>query len=380
MLEITQAMWQPSGRRDEIFAYLDDVAARIRQRAKGLDTDGAFPTEDIADLASIGVLGTVFGPGGSGIAIGEPDTLMAMLRIIGHASLPVGRLIEGHVNAAALIARYGTPAQRAFAHEDARGGALFGVWNTEGADGVGLTEGPHGLRLRGRKTFASGSGFLARPLITARTEDGGLLMVLPRLDRRRRADLSEWRAHGMRASATGSFDFTGIEVAPADIIGGNGDYYRQPAFSAGAWRFAAVQLGGIERLIDEARGHLRDTQRGDDPHQLARMGEAAIAAETARLWVERAGHLAEAPDASDDAERTVAYVDLARCAVERCGLDVLQLVSRSIGLSAFLRGRAIERVGRDLATYLRQPAPDRTLCAGAAYVVEDEAPFSELWR
>ncbi len=94
------------------------------------------------------------------------------------------------------------------------------------------------------------------------------------------------------ASATGSFDFTGIEVAPADIIGGNGDYYRQPAFSAGAWRFAAVQLGGIEQLIGRRADRLRGTQRGDDPHQLARMGEAAIAAETARLWSGRAVHLA----------------------------------------------------------------------------------------
>ena len=84
-----------------------------------------------------------------------------------------------------------------------------------------------------------------------------------------RADLGEWCAHGMRASATGSFDFSGVEVVPGQVVGADGDYHRQPLFSGGAWRFAAVQLGGIERLLDEARLHLRRAGRAEDqaaPH------------------------------------------------------------------------------------------------------------------
>ena len=44
----------------------------------------------------------------------------------------------------------------------------------------------------------------------------------------------------MRASATGAVDFSGVPVEPIEIVGGDGDYERQPAFSGGAWRFAAV--------------------------------------------------------------------------------------------------------------------------------------------
>jgi alkylation response protein AidB-like acyl-CoA dehydrogenase len=203
-------------------------------------------------------------------------------------------------------------------------------------------------------------------------------MVLPRLDSAPRADLSAWRAHGMRASASGSFDFTGLRVEPHDIIGQPGDYHRQPHFSAGAWRFCAVQLGGIERVVEEARSFLRHRERDGDPHQRARIGEAMIAAETARLWVERAAHLAEENDADEAA--IIAYVDLARCAVERCGLQVIELVQRSVGLSAFLRSSPVERLVRDLATYLRQPAPDRALCEAAAYVLGQKQPICELWR
>jgi hypothetical protein len=43
------------------------------------------------------------------------------------------------------------------------------------------------------------------------------------------------------------------------------------------------------------------------------------------------------------------------------------LVQRSLGLSAFLRSNPVERMCRDLATYLRQPAPDEAFAVAAAY-------------
>jgi alkylation response protein AidB-like acyl-CoA dehydrogenase len=92
----------------------------------------------------------------------------------------------------------------------------------------------------------------------------------------------------MRASASGQVNFSGIEVTNDSIIGGPDDFHRQPMFSVGAWRFAAVQLGGIATLYDLARAQLVSTGRGDNPHQLARMGTAAMAVESARLWIFRA--------------------------------------------------------------------------------------------
>jgi alkylation response protein AidB-like acyl-CoA dehydrogenase len=181
----------------------------------------------------------------------------------------------------------------------------------------------------------------------------------------------------MRASATGAVDFTGIRVAPDEIIGGDGDYERQPFFSGGAWRFAAVQQGGMERLFALLRQHLRETKRGDDPHQAARFGEASIAVETARLWVHRAAGVADAPAS---AENTVAYVNLARLAVERAGLTLMELVHRSVGLQSFMRPHPIERISRDLATYLRQPGPDRALTTAAAWMLAQEGETLDLWN
>ena len=82
-----------------------------------------------------------------------------------------------------------------------------------------------------------------------------------------------------------------------------------------------------------------------------------MAVETARLWVAQAATIAEAPLGSRAPEQLVAYVNLARLAVEAAALDLMQLVQRSVGLQAFLRPNPIERISRDLATYLRQPGP-----------------------
>jgi len=184
----------------------------------------------------------------------------------------------------------------------------------------------------------------------------------------------------MRGSATGAVDFTGVEIAPLEIVGNEGDYERQPWFSAGAWRFAAVHLGGMERLFDLLRQHLRATNRGHDPHQAARLGRAAMAIETARLWVAQAASIAEAPLGSRAPEQLVAFVNLARLAVEAAALDLMQLVQRSVGLQAFLRPNPIERISRDLATYLRQPGPDRALMDAATWILAQPVGVQDLWR
>ena len=354
------------------------VASLSAGRADAQDRDDGFPAEDVADLARLGLLAAPVPGEEGGAGLGrEPDAadLAEILRLVGSGSLALGRVYEGHVNALDLVLRYAAPTERRALLADAVSGHLFGVWNTEpAADGLVLGEDGS---LRGQKTFASGAGRVTRALVTARrpgrTEPEMLVVAL---DPNTRADLSAWRAQGMRASATGTVDLTGL--APLARLGGLDDYHREPHFSGGAWRFAAVQLGGIEAVFEAWRGHLARTGRGVDPHQLARLGEGAIALEGARSFVTRAAGLV-AHDAVPP-ERIVAFVGLTRLAVERAGLEVLGLAQRSVGLQGFLRGHPLERLSRDLATYLRQPAPDRALTAAAATILAADGPVDRLWN
>lgn len=356
------------------------VAAAAAARAGEQDRDDGFPAEDVAALGHLGLLSAPIPSEEGGVGLGEEPgacNLAAVLRLVGYGSLALGRIYEGHVNALQLVARYGTLAQGSRLFADARAGHLFGVWNTD-APGDCLQLGDD-RRLRGVKAFASGAGYVTRALVTVKREPGAppLMLVVP-LEPGSRADLTGWRAHGMRASATGTVDFKDIAVTEDEILGTWDDYHRQPTFSGGAWRFAAVQLGGIEAVFDAWRGHLAALGRGCDPHQLARLGEGAIAVEGARHWVERAARIVYEDDLVP--ERIVAFVNLARLAVERAGLDVLQLAQRSVGLQGFLREHPLERLSRDLATYLRQPAPDRALTTAAAEILQGGGMADDLFE
>ena len=344
--------------------------------AADLDRDDAFPERLLAAGRDLGLLTAPLSRANGGFGLAAERScaprLCQLLRMVGRISLPLGRLYEGHVNAIALIERYGRPTQVERFAKDAQAGHLFGVWNTETGRGLKLDRG----QLSGSKVFASGAGRVTRPLVTAQTVDKTVLMVVPSLSPMTRADLGSWQAQGMRASASGSVDFTGLVATVNEIVGGPGDYLRQPMFSGGAWRFAAVQQGGIERVYDIWRTHLKKTGRADDPHQQARLAQGAIAVETARLWVERAAGL----EYDDDPRRGVAYVNMARLAVERAGLDVLEGAQRSVGLAGFMRTHDLERQSRDLATYLRQPAPDRALVTTAAFIADSLDKTADLWR
>ena len=360
-------------------ARAKEVAEKAFARAGAHDEDGAYPAADINALHESGLLMAVLpvkwgGVGLAGLALSE------VLRSIGSGSLPLGRLFEGHVNALELVLRYGNDQRVELVAAETRAGNIFGVWNTDDSNGLRLIHRHERSWLEGRKVLASGAGHIERPLVTATDERGRRLMVLPKLRASDRIDLSGWKAHGMRASATGAVDFTGVEIEPIEIVGREGDYERQPWFSAGAWRFAAVQLGGMERLFDLLRRHLQETARGRDAHQAARVGTSAMAIETARLWVTRAATIAESPLGSRAPEQLVAYVNLARLAVEAAALDLMQLVQRSVGLQAFMRPNPIERISRDLATYLRQPGPDRTLTDAAAWILAQPVSAEDLWR
>ena len=285
-----------------------------------------------------------------------------------------GDSFEGHVNALELVLAFGTPAQQARAADDAHAGHLFGVWNTQGADGVRLLEQRDGsIVMDGAKTFCSGAGHVTRVFANgARIQpdgtDAGWQMALVPLDgEASRVTPDSWPAEGMRASASGRVDFAGLALSAQALVGAPGDYFREPHFNGGAVRFAAVHAGGARALFDATVAYLRGLDRTGDPHQRARLGRAAIACETADLWLLGAARLRES---GAEASAESAYAAMTRTAVERACLDVLEIADRAVGARGLMRPSTVERVGRDLRLYLRQPAPDAVLDAAGGAVLD----------
>ncbi|MFD2784811.1 acyl-CoA dehydrogenase family protein [Hymenobacter rubripertinctus] len=359
------------------------LAPRLLAQAPHSDHEGAFPETEFRWLREAGLLTAPLAPDQGGSGLTEPahtNELLSTLRHIGRGNLAVGRVYEGHVNAWQLLRRFGRPAQVAGWAADARAGHLFGVWNTEGPDGVKLEPLPGGrYRLRGSKTFGSGAGHLTRPLLTAALPDGGWqMLVLPADTRVPQYDSSFWRPLGMRASASFRVDLEGLEIGPDDLVGQPGDYYRQPWFSGGAIRFAAVQLGGAEAVFDETRRFLRDLHRTDDPYQRQRLGQMSVLVASGQHWLRAAADVAAHP--ATTAETAVAHANLMRSAIEDLCLRLLPLAERCVGARGLLRPEPFERLHRDLTHYLRQPAPDAALAEAGRFALDHPQPAHQLWH
>jgi hypothetical protein len=343
----------------------------IQGRALALDRNEAFPHEDLELLHRLGALRLFAGDGVS------PDQLLEALRLVGRANLSLGRIFEGHVNAARLIGLYGDDAQRRALASRLHEGRVFGVWNTQPSPGVDMVETADGGVLRGVKSYATGAGTIDFAVVTATAPCGGRQMVIAAASDAARADPAAWRVRGMKATQSGTYDLTGLPIDRGTRLGRVGDYLIEPVFSAGAWRFTAVQLGGVERVLQLMCDHLASSPAGDDAVRRARFAEAVVAARTAYLWVREAAARAESPSAGAEA---VAFVLLTRGVVENAGLHVMEAAARCVGTRAFFSDHPLDLAARDLALYLRQPAPDQARDRAAkAFLANDCWTGDPLW-
>lgn len=387
MLQEERGQLEPAraAAEDPLIALAARTADRCAELAPASDQVGAFPHAEFRVLAEAGLLAAPLTPrlGGLGLGSvpGSTGRLLQVLKQIGRGSLPVGRLYEGHVNGLLLVQLYGSSAQQAAYAADARDGqCIFGVWNTDGPGGVRIVPVSGGrFRLEGAKIFCSGAGDVFRPFVNGTMPDGSWQMCVVPMERfELPIDPSWWGAEGMRASASYAVDFTGVELGPECLIGEPGDYTREPHFNGGAIRFAAVQLGGAEALFDATRHYLQELGRTSDPFQRARLGEMAIAVRSGDQWLHDAAATVERPDLS--AETIVAHANMTRTAIATICEQVLALADRCVGARGLLRPHPVERIGRDLRLYLRQPAPDAVLTNVGRYALENRAPAWRLWH
>jgi alkylation response protein AidB-like acyl-CoA dehydrogenase len=314
------------------------------------DRDGSFPSAAFSGLRRLGLVGN------PPLKCEDATLLFHVLAAIGRGDLSVGRIFEGHVNALLLIQIFGTPDQRVRFQTLAAGGALLGIWNTDApVSPVSFDNG----QLLGKKAFASGVDGLSFAVITAATPSGAQMVLVKVTDLP--VDRTWWRPLGMRASGSHVVDFDGVCVPSENLLGPPGAYLQDPWFAAGAIRFAAVHVGGMHAVLDATIAHLRKCGRARDPHQQQRLGCMGSEVATGHAWLDSAGACWSGIE-RQSARSTVATMSAARAAIERAALAVLEMAERSVGAAGMIAPHPLERLMRDLRTYLRQPNPDKALC------------------
>lgn len=350
-------------------ASLGQLASDLRRLGAHYDALPGFPDASLTLLVAHGCHQR-FAPVSAGgmpfvDRIERNRSMDRALRFVGGCDLSVGRLFEGHVNAMLLFERHALPEQNRWLRQQLERGAWFGVWASEPSPGVRLGLTAQGRQLSGAKFFASGAGGLDYAVVTAASDEGDRqLVIVPAADAAR-TDVSGWRVRGMRASVSGTYDLSGLNVDRAMILGGPGDYDREPDFTAGAWRFCSVQLGGIEALMEETRQQLRP-QMSADPVARARFADAVVAVRSAGYWVTEAARLAATEEKS-----AITHVRLTRGVVERAGLDAMEAAARLLGTRSSFDGNSADKLIRDLSMYLRQAGPDHARDEAAKILIAE---------
>ncbi len=301
----------------------------------------------------------------------DPRRTVAALMQIGAVNLSVGRLWEGHVNALRLLRLYGSTGQVRKAESLISSGALLGVWGADGSTPVTLEETTG--RLNGEKLFASGLGTVTHALITANSGPKVQLALVDVTDMHR-ADPAQWDMLGMRATASGQFDFADLSTNSDSLIGAPGDYLIEPHFVGGVWRIAALQAGAAAGLIGVAAEALREANRLEAEAQKARLMQVLMRVWAGMALVERAATAAQTD--GFEPETVVATSIAARLFTEEVGQEAIGAVEQSLGLRHFTQSSETGRMARDLSVYLRQIARDAFLQRAASQALSED---SHVW-
>jgi len=257
--------------------------------------------------------------------------------------LSVGRLVEGHSDALAILAEAGIePVNR----ED-----TYGVWAARSRSGGTSAERvPGGWRLSGTKAFCSGTGVIDRALVTADTPEGYRIFDISVNDHVARVHEDSWPAVGMANSFSHTLDFNGPIILDEQVVGPPDFYTNRPGFWFGAVGVAACWFGGAGGRVDSLR-HSLPSESGDLVN--ADVGMAVAAIETMRAVLRSA---AESIDGDPHDAKSEAHLRalIVRHAVHEHSLDVLARVASAGGARPLCLDEQQSRRAADLFVYLSQ--------------------------
>lgn len=277
---------------------------------------------------------------------GHTDERWARLSAVARQDVVVGRLLEAHADADAILAEV--------AGTRVAAGEWWAVWAAEPpAPVVTATQGDDGWVLSGTKAWCSGAGLCTHALVTVRVGDQRPLFRVDLSQPGVMVDLSGWAASGMSRSATGAVSFDGV---PAEPVGSATDYLHRAGFWHGGAGVAACWLGAAERVADT----LRDQGRLDD-HGAAHLGGVDAALAAARWTM---GAAATEVDARpDDLPAATVRALRVRAIVEAAATQTIQRVGRALGATPLATYPTHTQTVADLLVYLRQSHAERDLAA-----------------
>lgn len=290
------------------------------------------------------------------------------LAVVAEHDLSLAKLYEGHTDALAILSELAPPS-------DTLPGATWGVWAAEAPEGratIIAAEGAGQVRLHGSKCWCSGAGSASHALLTAWHPDGcGPQLVRVAIRQPGvEATAAAWKAVGMAGSASIDVSF---HDAPAQTVGGVGDYLSRPGFWQGGAGVAACWYGGAVALAGTLRRSIaRAPESWRTGFRFAALGRIDLSLQgTAAVLRDAAGWIDRHPH-----EDAAAVALRARLAAEESATRVLAEAGRALGAAAFRRDARFARAAADLPAFIRQSHGDRDFAAlGERVMLRGASPW-----
>ncbi len=337
---------------------------RIAPLAAQIDETDEFPWALFREMAGLGYLGAPY-PHEYGGAGADAVMVALLLEEVSRASGAVGSSLNAHISlASSVIAWHGSEAQkRRYLTRLTTGEAIgaFGLTEPSGGSDAAncrtraVHAGDH-YRISGSKAFNTNGPVAEIFVITARTSDApGARGVSAFIVERGTPGFTVGRAdrkHGVHGSPTATLYFDEVPVPAGNLIGREGEGFRQFAHTLDRGRInvAALALGLGQAALDAAVAYAR--QREQFGQKIAAfqgvqfpIAEAATEIEAARLLTLNAARLADAGSPIKK-EAAMAKFFAAEAALRACGSAV-----EIHGGYGYMREYPVERYLRDAKLY-----------------------------
>lgn len=330
----------------------------MRLDRAGLPTP--WPSEPSAADYQQALLGLL--PGAAKLAApgrGATPERLEFLIEIGAFDLGLARLLEGHLDACAILEEAG---------REPREGAVYAIWASGGPAATSRLETRDGTTyLCGSKPFCSGADLVHRALIHVDTDDTLVDIDMAAATARREVSFDcEWKAPGLAQIHTWTTHFEHVPVHEQDRVGSSGWYFRRPGFRHGALAPAACWAGGGIGLVRYAQREARP-----DEHAAAHLGAMAAADYAMRCVLRSAAQQVDA-DPLDSAGLAFPRALAVRHLVEQHCQDILIRFGRRHGPRPWALDARVARHSNELILYLRQNHAERDLAElGASMVAVD---------
>ncbi|HEY9311727.1 acyl-CoA dehydrogenase family protein [Williamsia sp.] len=279
---------------------------------------------------------------------GEGDTSGRFRQLIEltRRDIAMGRMVEAHGDAAAILHELGGPAVGP--------GELWGVWAAEPPAPLVTANLNSGVwTLTGTKVWCSGASGCTHALVTARTDGGRRLFAVDLRKSGVHPSASQWSNRGMSDTNTAAVEFVDVEAQP---VGQPGRYLNRPGFWHGGVGVAACWFGGTVKVAQALSSKARSDS---DDITLMHLGAVDALLATGRAELDQAAaDIDRNPEDLAVARRRAYRV---RWSIEQIAGGVLDRVARALGPAPLVGDPDHAQAVADLSVYVRQSHADRDL-------------------